>query len=83
MGMTIDGLSYWQAESGGIDLLDSTLGDDQRPSRVYPGLFDGRSSQWATAIQTLAHQGEALLVNMHCVYREMRLEQDDDESSGQ
>jgi len=27
MGMTMDGLSYWQAESGGIDLLDSTIGD--------------------------------------------------------
>ena len=24
MGMTTDGLSYWQAESEGIDLLDTT-----------------------------------------------------------
>ncbi len=27
MGMTNDGLSYWQAESEGIDLLDVTIGD--------------------------------------------------------
>ena len=27
MGMTTDGLSYWQAESEGIDLLDITIGD--------------------------------------------------------
>ncbi|HEY6543187.1 MAG TPA: AMP-binding protein [Ktedonobacteraceae bacterium] len=27
MGMTNDGLSYWQAETGGIELLDTTLGD--------------------------------------------------------
>ncbi|MFL5657641.1 MAG: AMP-binding protein [Ktedonobacteraceae bacterium] len=46
MGMTKDGLSYWQADTGGIDLLDTTLGDllDSRaneiPSReavVYSG----------------------------------------------
>ena len=27
MGMTNDGLSYWQAESEEIDLLDITIGD--------------------------------------------------------
>jgi len=27
MGMIKDGLSYWQADTGGIDLLDTTLGD--------------------------------------------------------
>ena len=27
MGMTTDGLSYWQAESEGIELLETTLGD--------------------------------------------------------
>src|SRR5215470_16656478 len=27
MGMSNDGLSYWQAESEGIDLLDVTIGD--------------------------------------------------------
>jgi fatty-acyl-CoA synthase len=27
MGMTTDGLSYWQAESEGIDLLEMTIGD--------------------------------------------------------
>ena len=27
MGMTTDGLPYWQAESEGIDLLELTIGD--------------------------------------------------------
>ncbi len=27
MGMTMNGLSYWQAESEGINLLDTTIGD--------------------------------------------------------
>ena len=27
MGMTNDGLSYWQAETGGISLLEMTIGD--------------------------------------------------------
>ena len=27
MGMTTDGVSYWQAETEGIDLLDTTIGD--------------------------------------------------------
>src|SRR5216684_7064768 len=27
MGMTTDGLSYWQAETEGIDLLEMTIGD--------------------------------------------------------
>jgi fatty-acyl-CoA synthase len=36
MGMTNDGLSYWQAESGGVALLDTTFGDllDQRASEL-------------------------------------------------
>jgi hypothetical protein len=48
MGMTTNGLSYWQAESKGIELLDLTIGDllDQRaflssrntvPPRLHPG----------------------------------------------
>jgi len=38
MGMTKDGLSYWQADTGGIDLLDTTLGDllDSRADEI-PG----------------------------------------------
>jgi len=38
MGMTKDGLSYWQADTGGIDLLDTTLGDllDSRAGEI-PG----------------------------------------------
>jgi len=27
MGMTNDGLSYWQAETEGIELLETTLGE--------------------------------------------------------
>jgi fatty-acyl-CoA synthase len=36
MGMTNDGLSYWQAESGGIELLNTTLGDllDSRADEI-------------------------------------------------
>jgi fatty-acyl-CoA synthase len=36
MGMTKDGLSYWQADTGGIDLLDTTLGDllDSRANEI-------------------------------------------------
>jgi fatty-acyl-CoA synthase len=38
MGMTKDGLSYWQADTGGINLLDTTLGDllDSRAGEI-PG----------------------------------------------
>ena len=36
MGMTTDGLSSWQAESEGIDLLDTTIGDllDRRAAEI-------------------------------------------------
>jgi fatty-acyl-CoA synthase len=36
MGMTTDGLSYWQAESEGIELLDTTIGDllDRRANEL-------------------------------------------------
>ncbi len=27
MGMTMDGLSHWQAESEGTELLETTIGD--------------------------------------------------------
>ncbi len=37
MGMTTDGLSYWQAESEGIELLDTTIGD----------LLDRRADLWS------------------------------------
>ena len=30
MGMTTDGLSHWQAESEGIELLDTTIGEVQK-----------------------------------------------------
>src|SRR5947209_20473441 len=38
MGMSEEGLSYWQADTGGIDLLDTTLGDllDSRAEEI-PG----------------------------------------------
>jgi len=38
MGMTKDGLSYWQAETEGIDLLNKTIGD----------LLDRRADELAT-----------------------------------
>src|SRR2546421_9375324 len=58
MGMTIDGLSYWQAESEGIDLLDTTIGDllDRRAKEIptqeavvyscYPEFGDALNIRW-------------------------------------
>ena len=38
MGMTMHGLSSWQAESEGIDLLDTTIGDClDRRAQELPG----------------------------------------------
>src|SRR5215472_15781869 len=58
MGMTNDGLSYWQAESEGIELLDTTIGDlldrraDELPTQeaiVYsccPEFGDALNIRW-------------------------------------
>src|SRR2546427_915597 len=58
MGMTTDGLSYWQAESEGIDLLDTTIGDlldrraDELPNQeaivysCYPEFGDALNLRW-------------------------------------
>src|SRR5215472_4439166 len=58
MGMTTDGLSYWQAESEGINLLDTTIGDllDRRAYELatqeavvyscYPEFGDALSIRW-------------------------------------
>ena len=58
MGMTTDGLSYWQAESEGIDLLDTTIGDllDRRAEELptqeavvyscYPEFGDALNLRW-------------------------------------
>jgi fatty-acyl-CoA synthase len=58
MGMMNNGLSYWQAETEGIDLLDLTLGDllDQRAQEnplheaivysCYPEFGDALSIRW-------------------------------------
>src|SRR3989440_10568964 len=58
MGMTTDGLSYWQAESEGIDLLDLTIGDlldrrtDELPTQeavvysCYPEFGDALNIRW-------------------------------------
>jgi fatty-acyl-CoA synthase len=58
MGMTTDGLSYWQAESEGIDLLDTTIGDlldhraDELPTQeavvysCYPEFEDALNIRW-------------------------------------
>jgi len=43
MGMTTDGLSSWQAESEGIELLDTTIGDllDRRAKGSQPDGIKG------------------------------------------
>jgi len=58
MGMTTDGLSYWQAESEGIELLDTTIGDlldhraDEFPTQeaivysCYPEFGDALNIRW-------------------------------------
>src|SRR5712692_9623436 len=58
MGMTTDGLSYWQAESEGIDLLDVTIGDlldrraDELPTQeaivysCYPEFGEALNIRW-------------------------------------
>src|SRR5438105_450931 len=58
MGMTTDGLSYWQAASEGIDLLNTTIGDllDQRANELpaqeaivyscYPEFGDALNIRW-------------------------------------
>jgi fatty-acyl-CoA synthase len=58
MGMTADGLSSWQAESEGIDLLEMTIGDlldrraDELPSKeaivysCYPEFGDALTIRW-------------------------------------
>jgi fatty-acyl-CoA synthase len=56
--MTTDGLSYWQAESEGIELLDTTIGDlldrraDELPAQeavvysCYPEFGDALNIRW-------------------------------------
>ena len=58
MGITTDGLSHWQAESEGIDLLDTTIGDlldrraDELPTQeaivysCYPEFGDALTLRW-------------------------------------
>ncbi len=58
MGMTTEGLSYWQAESEGIDLLDTTIGDllDHRAAEIptqeavvyscYPEFGEALALRW-------------------------------------
>src|SRR2546423_14566889 len=58
MGMATDGLSHWQAESEGIELLDTTIGDlldcraDELPSQeaivysCYPEFGDALNLRW-------------------------------------
>jgi fatty-acyl-CoA synthase len=58
MGMTHDGLSYWQAENEGIELLDTTIGDlldrraDELPTQeavvysCYPEFGDSLNLRW-------------------------------------
>ncbi len=52
MGTTTDGLSYWQAESEEIDLLDTTIGDlldrraDELPTQEAIRRFRASSGLW-------------------------------------
>src|SRR5437879_1498454 len=58
MGMATDGLSYWQAETEGIELLDTTIGDlldrraDELPTQeavvysCYPEFGDALNLRW-------------------------------------
>jgi len=58
MGMTMEGLSYWQAKSEGIELLDTTIGDlldlrtDELPTQeaivysCYPEFGDALNLRW-------------------------------------
>jgi len=58
MGMTTDGLSYWQAETEGINLLEMTIGDllnrraDELPTQeaivysCYPEFGDALNIRW-------------------------------------
>jgi fatty-acyl-CoA synthase len=58
MSITTDGLSYWQADSEGIELLDTTIGDlldrraDELPSQeaivysCYPEFGDALNIRW-------------------------------------
>ncbi|HEY6407023.1 MAG TPA: AMP-binding protein [Ktedonobacteraceae bacterium] len=58
MGITTDGLSYWQAETGGINLLEMTIGDllDRRANELptqeaivyscYPEFGDTLNIRW-------------------------------------
>jgi fatty-acyl-CoA synthase len=61
MGITTDGLSYWQAESEGIELLEMTIGDllDSRAEEIptreavvyscYPEFGDALDIRWTYA----------------------------------
>src|SRR5436305_5392772 len=64
MGMTNDGLSYWQAESEGIELLETTIGDllDRRADEL--------PAQEAVVYSCYPEFGEAL--NLRWTYQEYR-----------
>src|SRR5579863_5212433 len=64
MGMTTDGLSYWQAESEGIDLLDTTIGD------ILDRRTDELPTQEAVVYSCYPEFGEAL--NLRWTYQEYR-----------
>src|SRR5436305_6277495 len=64
MSMTNDGLSYWQAESEGIELLDTTIGDllDRRADEL--------PTQEAVVYSCYPEFGEAL--NIRWTYQDYR-----------
>src|SRR5258708_34120612 len=64
MGMTTDGLSYWQAQSEGIELLETTIGDllDRRAEEL--------PTQEAVVYSCYPEFGEAL--NIRWTYQQYR-----------
>ena len=57
MGMANDGLSYWQADTEGIELLDTTLGDllDSRAGEILESKILTVSERLDQTDQRLAH----------------------------
>src|SRR6266852_1938573 len=64
MGMTHDGLSHWQAESEGIELLDTTIGD------LLDCRADELPTQEAVVYSCYPEFGEAL--NLRWTYQDYR-----------
>src|SRR4249920_3602899 len=64
MGITKDGLSYWQAETEGIHLLDMTIGD------LFDRQADELATQEAIVYSCYPEFGDAL--NIRWTYQDYR-----------